>query len=73
MLKSWPVNADMFDGELLAGPIPMLFSEDMDSSQANITADPLKSHWDMSKISKCFFMPECLPLKDALAIIKKPR
>ena len=33
LLGSWPMDASMWDGELLTGPVPTLFSEDIKSSE----------------------------------------
>jgi len=72
-LQSWDLDTNQFDGELLAGPIPTLFSEDVATSTTNIMANPLKAHWDLSKIAKCFVMPENITMQEALAYIKKPK
>ena len=73
LIKSWPLEADLFDGDLLAGPIPSLYSDDPDASLAGLTSDPLKSHWDLQKISKTFFMVEAVTVANAVAMLKKPR
>jgi len=72
-VKSWDVDASLFDGDLMAGPIPLLFSEDTAAASACILADPLKAHWDLMKIAKCFIMPESLNMNEAIAYLKKPR
>jgi len=33
LLESWPLEASLWDGEVLAGPVPSLFSEDIKSSE----------------------------------------
>ena len=73
LIKSWPLEADLFDGDLLAGPVPSLYSDDPDASLAAITSDPLKSHWDLQKISKTFFMAETVTVASAVAMLKKLR
>ena len=73
LLQSWDLDTNQFDGELLAGPITTLFSEDAETSTTNIMANPLKAHWDLSKIAKCFVMPENLTMQEAMAYIKKPK
>ena len=73
LIKSWPLEADLFDGDLLAGPIPSLYSNDPDASLAGITSDPLKSHWDLQKISKTFCMAEAVTVANVVAMLKKPR
>ena len=73
LIKSWLLEVDLFDGDLLAGPIPSLYSDDPDASLAGITSDPLKSHWDLQKISKTFFMAEAVTVANVVAMLKKPR
>jgi len=73
LLKSWPLEATLFDGDLLAGLVPTLFSKDVEASLAAIQGDPLKAHWDLNKISKTLFMPESVSIQEAVNIIKKPR
>ena len=72
-IKSWDVDCSLFDGDLMAGPIPLLFSEDHETAATNIKADPLKAHWDLMKIARCFFLAESLSLQEAIAYVKKPR
>ena len=64
LIKSWPLEADLSDGDQLAGPVPSLYSHDPDASLAGITSDPLKSHWDLQKISKSFFMAETVTVAE---------
>jgi hypothetical protein len=66
-------GATLFEGEESAGPCPVLFSEDPDSSVAALEANPVKAHQDYSKVVHCFFMSKYVKLKEALAVVKKPR
>ena len=59
----------MFDGEITAGPYPVLFSPDIEASTTALAADIPKSHYDL----QVFFCHEDVMLKDALAVVKKPR
>ena len=72
-LNSWPAEAALFDGDVMASPVPSLFGEDPDASLVGITADSRKAHWDLMKICRLLFMPEILGLEDATSFIKKPR
>ena len=72
-LGTWPLNASMFDGEVTAGPCPVLFSTDIEASTVALAADISKSHYDLQRLSKAFFCHEDVTLKDALAVVKKPR
>ena len=73
LLNSWPAEAALFDGDIMAGPVPTLFGVDPDASLASIMAEPRKVHWDLMKICRLLFMPEILALEEAVAFIKKPR
>jgi hypothetical protein len=72
-IGSWPLNVAMFDGDLMAGPVVTLFSEEMDESRRNITANPQRAHGDMQRIMRAFFMPETIQPEEAGAVVKKPR
>jgi hypothetical protein len=63
----------MFDGDVLVGPIPTLFAEDLEEALDAITADPVRAHYDISKIHRMFFMPEHVDMEAAIAAVKKPR
>ena len=73
LLNSWPAEAALFDGDIMAGPVPSLYGEDPDAPLAGITAEPRKAHWDLLKICCLLFMPEILGLEDVLSFIKNPR
>jgi hypothetical protein len=40
---------------------------------AALLANPANAHKDYAKIARCLFMPENVRLKEALAVVKKPR
>ena len=73
LLNSWPAEAALLDGDIMAGPVPTLFGVDPDASLASIMAEPRKAHWYLMKICRLLFMPEILALEEAVAFIKKPR
>ena len=53
--------------------MPVLFATDEAAALDSITSDPAKAHWDVNKLNKVFFISESINLKEALALIKKPR
>ena len=73
LVASWPLSCTMFDGDSLAGPVPTLFAEDTEEALEAISTDPVKAHYDISKIHRIFFMPEHVDMDAALAAVKKPR
>jgi hypothetical protein len=72
-LTSWQLECALFDGDLAAGPIPVLFSEDAVSTLENIRKNIQKAHHDYQRAAKSFMMPELVDLEEALQLIKKPR
>ncbi len=57
-MASWPLSCSTFDGDVSASPVPTLFAENVDEALDAITADPVKAHYDVTKINRMFFMPE---------------
>jgi hypothetical protein len=72
-LAVWSLEASLFDGEIAAGPVPVLFSEEPEATLAAVTANPGKAHYDVQKVARCFLMPETIRLDEASALVKKPR
>jgi hypothetical protein len=72
-LNTWSLGATLFEGEIAAGPVPVLFSEDPEASQAALESGTLKAHGDLQKIARTFFMPETVQLEEALNLVKRPR
>ena len=72
-LGAWPLNASLFDGEVAAGPCPILFAEDEETTVAALILDHGKSHYDVMRINRAFLSLESVNLKEATAIVKKPR
>ena len=72
-INTWPLSATLFDGEVAGGVVPVLFATDEAAALDSITSDPAKAHWDVNKLNKVFFISESINLKEALALIKKPR
>ena len=72
-INTWPLSATLFDGEVAGGVVPVLFVTDEAAALDSITSDLAKAHWDVNKLNKVFFISESINLKEALALIKKPR
>jgi hypothetical protein len=72
-LASWNLRATLFEGEIAAGPVPVLFSDDPEASLTALESGTLKAHSDLQKIARTFFMPETVQLAEALNVVKKPR
>jgi hypothetical protein len=50
-VKTWYLHAHMFDGDIAAGPVPLLFAANPDEAAASIAAEPAKAHFDLSKVT----------------------
>ncbi len=73
LLKSWPLEADLFDGDVLAGPVPTLFTANRSSALDALISNPEKAHWDIQRLNRAFFQPEYVPISSAADIVNKPR
>jgi len=73
ILKTWPLAGSMFDGEVAAGLVPVLFGQDPKSSLLALNKDLPKAHKDMMAINRRFSAWESINVKDSIALIKKPR
>jgi hypothetical protein len=73
LVDSWPLTTDMWDGELLAGPVPSLFTSEPEAACTAINEGLVKIHADISKLLKVFFIPEHLYLDEALLLLKDSR
>ncbi len=72
-LQTWPLAAELFDGDILKGPIPTLFADAPEEAEAAIRAAPIRAHSDLQRLMRCFFMAESLDPSAALKLIKAPR
>jgi len=73
LMGSWDTTATLFDGDVMAGPVPTLFSEDIEGSLAGLKNDPFKGHWDLMRMARLMFMPEVVNYTEAKGVVKKPR
>jgi hypothetical protein len=62
-VKTWYLHAQMFDGDVAAGPVPLLFAANPDVAAASIAAEPAKAHFDLSKVF-LFLLRNKLYIKD---------
>ena len=47
LLQSWMADSTLFDGDIMAGPVPSLFSEDPEASLAGAQEVPLGPDEDL--------------------------
>ncbi len=72
-LASWPLSCEMFDGDLIAGPVPTMFAEDPEVTKDALKADIYRAHFDMAKFERVFLQPEHVDLGEAFEIVNEPR
>ena len=63
----------MFDGDLIAGPVPTMFAEDPEVTKEALKADIYRAHFDMAKFERVFLQPEHVVLGEAFEIVNEPR
>jgi hypothetical protein len=72
-VATWPAEARLFAGEDTAGPVPTLFTEDIEAAREAIENNARRAHQDMQRLMRMFLMPELVNLEEALPLVKKPR
>jgi hypothetical protein len=69
LLAEWNLACEMFDREVISGPVPTLFS---DRPEAALVADPEKAFADLSKIPRKLVIHEYVPPSAGWGIVLKP-
>jgi hypothetical protein len=72
-LATWELLCSLFDGSTLAGPEPVLFSEDAEASREGLNENLIRAHKELQRVMITLFMPESLDLEAAISLVKKPR
>jgi hypothetical protein len=72
-LASWPLSCEMFDVDLIAGPVPTMFAEDPDMTKEALKEDHYRAHFDMAKFLRVFLQPEHVDLGESFEIVNEPR
>ena len=73
LLQEWHLSTEVFDGDILDGPVPTLFATDVEEAAAALTANPGKAFKDIQRILGRFFVPENVPANTAMDFIANPR
>ncbi len=73
LLHEWELHCSLFDGDIVSGPVPTLFSERPDATRAVLEADPEKASQDLSRVLRKFVIPENVPPAVAWSVLLKPR
>jgi hypothetical protein len=73
LLQEWPLTTAMFDGEVLEGPVPRLFTSTLDEARGNFTTNIDFAYKDITRLMGKFFIPENLSPLNALAYLHSPK
>jgi hypothetical protein len=72
-LREWPIKASLFNGDNIAGPVPMLFANNVDEASSALSSNPEKAFMDLQRIFCKFYIPENIPASAAMAKLANPR
>jgi hypothetical protein len=73
MLAEWNLTCEMFDSDVISGPVPTLFSDRPKAAKAALCNDPEKVFQDLGKILRKLLIHEYVPPAAGWAIVLKPR
>jgi hypothetical protein len=73
LLQEWHLSTEVFDGDVLDGPVPILFATEVEEASASLRANPGKAFKDLQRIMGRFFVPENIPADSAMDFIANPR
>ena len=71
-LAYWPLSTDLYDRDVVAGPVPVLFAPNPEEAIDSLNSDLARSHKDVMKLNRLFGVYEYINLEAAIAIMKKP-
>ncbi len=73
LLSEWNLTCEMFDGDVVSGPVPTLFSDRPDAAKMALANDPEKAFQDLGKILRKLVIHEYIPPAACWAIVLKLR
>jgi hypothetical protein len=73
LLAEWNLTCEMFDGEVISGPVPTLLSDRPEAAKAALVNDPEKAFMDLRKILRKLVIHEYVLPSAAWGIVLKPR
>jgi hypothetical protein len=74
---TWFLHTHSFDGDVAAGPMPILFAANPEAAAAAINSDPARAHFDLSKVFKhrntlcCTIFYAYLTSKQSLLVLSR--
>jgi len=72
-LAQWELQCNLWDGDVLAGPVPTFFADTPDVAIGALKEDMGKAHYDLNRFSRIFFEAEHVDVSEAMELVKLPR
>jgi hypothetical protein len=73
LLTAQELNVELFDGESIKRPVPLLFAQDRDKALAGLLANPELALIDIGHLNAKFLAMDHLSRKEAAAVIKRTK
>jgi hypothetical protein len=73
LLAEWPLTTNLFDSDSLEGPVPRLFTANLEEARKNFTTNLDLAFKDLNKLTSQFFTTENLHPLNALEYLDKPK
>jgi hypothetical protein len=73
LLEEWPLSCRLFDGEMMSGSVPTLFSDRPDAARLALESEPERACQGLAKIFRKFAIHEYIPAELGWACVLKTR
>jgi hypothetical protein len=73
LMAMLPLSAEMFDGETLSGPVPILFACNRQTALDGVLASPELALEDVLLLNNRFLLMEHITHAEAVSLLKKAR
>jgi hypothetical protein len=60
LAAKWPLEAELFDGEVLHGVVPVLLAKNPAAAETTLHGDPANARKDVDRLQRGLFQPEIL-------------
>jgi hypothetical protein len=72
-LAEWELQCNLWNGDVLAGPVPTFFADTPDVAINALKEDIGKAHYDLNRFHRVFFEAEHVDVSEAMELVKLPR
>ena len=73
LLAEWPLEANLFDCDIIEGPVPRLFTSDLEQAKSLFTTNLDLAYKDLTRLMGKFFSTENLHPLNPLAYLNDPK